>query len=143
MESNLFSGSSIHRKFKGLSQANPYQLTKIARKGVSVKVFFDLAESIKMSTSSLASIINLATRALTQIHTLQKTLKPAQSEHLLKLIRLFEKGERLFGSVDEFKYWLNKSFWMGKERPIEWLATPGGVNLLRMKMEKMAHCYPF
>jgi uncharacterized protein (DUF2384 family) len=64
-----------------------------------------------------------------------------ESEHLLKLIALFTKGEELFGKVDEFNYWLQKPFWDSQEKPIDWLITPGGVDLISDELERLAHGY--
>ena len=64
------------------------------------------------------------------------------SEHLLKLIQLFEKGEELFGSVDEFNYWLKKSFLNKKITHNELINTIGGVDLISEELEKLAQGYP-
>jgi len=68
-------------------------------------------------------------------------LEPAQSEHLLKLIALFGKGEEIFGNVGEFNYWLQKPFWNAKEKPFDWLVTPGGIDLVFDELERLAHAY--
>ena len=133
---------SVHSRFKNLELRDPYNLVGIARKGVKPKVFYDFAEIIKMSERSLAGIINLSSRTLSNYKEQQKSLEPTFSEHLLKLILLFEKGEAVFGNIDEFNYWLKKPFWNAKERPLDWLVTPGGVDLLIKELEKLAQGYP-
>jgi uncharacterized protein (DUF2384 family) len=80
-------------------------------------------------------------RTISNYKEQQKPLEPAQSEHLLKLIALFGKGEEIFGNVNEFNYWLQKSFWNAKERPIDWLITPGGVDLIMDELDRLAHAY--
>jgi uncharacterized protein (DUF2384 family) len=95
-----------------------------------------------MPEKSLAGIINLSARTLSNYKEQQKNLEPIYSEHLLKLITLFEKGEEVFGNVDEFNYWLKKAFWNAKETPMDWLVTPGGVDLLMKELEKLAQGYP-
>ena len=142
MSLNYTVNDPIHNRFKGLGLDNPYKLTVAARKGVKPKVFYDFADSIKMSEKSLANIINLSARTLSNYKEQQKVLEPVYSEHLLKLIALFEKGEAIFGNVDEFNYWLKKPFWNAKETPMNWLITPGGVDLLIKELEKLAQGYP-
>ena len=63
-------------------------------------------------------------------------------EHLLKIIALFEKGEEVFGSIDEFNYWLNKPFWNSHETPLGWLNTSGGVDLVTDELDKLSQGYP-
>ena len=72
----------------------------------------------------------------------RKSLEPIYSEHLLKLIALFEKGEEIFGSIDEFNYWLRKPFWGSEEKPIDWLVTSGGVDLVAEEIDQLAQGYP-
>lgn len=134
--------NSVRDKFKNLGLDNPYQLVSAARKGIKPKVFYDFAEVINMPEKSLAGIINLSARTLSNYKDQHKTLEPVYSEHLLKLIALFEKGETIFGNVDEFNYWLKKPFWNAKETPMDWVVTPGGVDLLIKELEKLAQGYP-
>lgn len=132
----------VRNKFRHLDLSNSYQLLIAARKGVKTKLFYDFAEVANMPEKSLAGIINLSARTISNYKEQQKTLEPIFGEHLLKLIRLFEKGETIFGSVDEFNYWLRKPFWNAKEKPIDWIVTSGGVDLLFMELEKLAQGYP-
>lgn len=86
-------------------------------------------------------MLNLSSRTISNYKEQQKTLDPVQSEHLLKLIALFGKGEEIFGNIDEFNYWLQKPFWIAKERPIDWLVTPGGVDLVIDELDRLSHAY--
>jgi putative toxin-antitoxin system antitoxin component (TIGR02293 family) len=132
---------SSRTRFSSLDTNSNFAIVLSARKGIKPKVFYDFADSIKMPEKSLATLINLSSRTISNYKAQQKSLEPVQSEHLLKLIALFGKGEELFGNVDEFNYWLQKSFWSSKERPIDWLMTPGGVDLVNDEMDRLAHGY--
>jgi uncharacterized protein (DUF2384 family) len=142
MSVNLASNTSVRNKFKRLRLDNPYHLVSAARKGIKPKVFYDFAVAIKMPEKYLAGIINLSARTLSNYKDRQKSLEPVYSEHLLKLIVLFEKGEQIFGNVDEFNHWLRKALWNAKETPMDWLVTPGGIDLLMKELEKLAQGYP-
>jgi putative toxin-antitoxin system antitoxin component (TIGR02293 family) len=135
-------GKSIKHKFKDLKFVNNQAIFFSARKGLKPKVFYDLAESIKMTEKTLAAIINLSARTISNYKGRKKNLEPLHSEHLLKLIALYEKGEDVFGNIDEFNYWLHKPFWGLKERPIDWLNTSSGVDLVNDEIEKLAQGYP-
>src|SRR3954462_14433113 len=121
--------NSILSKFRDLNLANNFNLVFTARKGVKTKVFYDVAGYINMPEKKLAQLLNLSSRTISNYKALQKNLEPAQSEHLLKLIALFSKGEEIFGNINEFNYWLQKPFWNATEKPIDWLITPGGIDL--------------
>ena len=132
----------IKNRFKDLDIVNNHALVFSARKGLKTKVFYDFAETIKMPEKNLASIINLSARTISNYKEKRKNLEPLYSEHLLKLIALFEKGEEIFGSIDEFTYWLNKTFWNSAEKPIDWIVTSGGVDLVTEEIDKLAQGYP-
>ena len=69
-------------------------------------------------------------------------LAPAYSEHLLKLIALFEKGEDIFGNIDEFNYWLKKPLWNSEDKPSDWIVTQGGVDMIMEELDRLAQGYP-
>ncbi len=133
--------TSIRNKFKNLNLINSHAIVFSARKGLKPKIFYDFAEAIKMPEKILAGIINLSSRTISNYKEQQKLLEPVHSEHLLKLISLFEKGENIFGNIDEFNYWLRKPFWNSQQTPLDWISTPGGVDLLMEELDKLAQGY--
>ncbi len=134
--------SSIKNRFKGLDLRSPHAIVFSARKGLKTKIFYDFAETIKMPEKTLASIINLSARTISNYNEQQKVLEPVHAEHLLKLISLYEKGEDVFGNIEEFNYWLKKPFWNSEVKPLDWIITPGGVDLLMEELDKLAEGYP-
>ena len=128
----------MFRKF-GLN--DPVLMVTSAHKGIAPSVFFSFADHIKMPEKKLANIIHLHPRTINNYKEDQKKLSPVESEHLLKLIALFARGEELFGTVDEFNSWLEKPYPNTKESPFEWLITPGGVDLLLDELNRLAHGY--
>ena len=134
--------NSVKNRFKNLEFFNLYSIVFSAKKGLKTKVFYDFAETIKMPEKNLASIINLSARTISNYKEQKKVLEPSYSEHLLKLIALFDKGEEIFGNIDEFNYWLKKPFWNVEQTPLDWLNTPGGVDLLKEELDKLAQGYP-
>jgi putative toxin-antitoxin system antitoxin component (TIGR02293 family) len=132
---------SIRDRFQGLDLQNGSGIVFSARKGIKPKIFFEFADSINMPEKKLALLINISSRTIHNYKEQQRPLDPVQSEHLLKLIALFGKGEDIFGNIDEFNYWLQKPFWNSKEKPIDWLTTPGGVDLVMDELGRLSHGY--
>jgi len=133
---------SLKANFKALAIDNNTQLFSSARAGLSPSIFYEFAHLINMPDKVLANIIHLSPRTISNYLESRKLLSPVQSEHLLKLISLFDKGEELFGSIAEFNYWLNKPFFEPAEKPSDWLITPGGVDLVMLELDRMALGYP-
>jgi putative toxin-antitoxin system antitoxin component (TIGR02293 family) len=138
--SRAISGS-IRDRFSDLDIHSVSAMVLSARKGLTSSVFYDFAASIKMPEKNLAALLNLSSRTISNYKAQKKLLEPVHSEHLLKLIALFGKGEEIFGNVDELNYWLQKPFWNAKEKPIDWLVTPGGVDLVSDELDRLAHSY--
>ncbi|HZY38342.1 MAG TPA: antitoxin Xre-like helix-turn-helix domain-containing protein [Mucilaginibacter sp.] len=113
-----------------------------AQAGLSPAIFYQFAQIINMPDKSLADLLHLSPRTISDYKERHQSLAPVQSEHLLKLISLYNKGEEIFGSIDEFNYWLNKPFWDSAEKPIDWLITPGAANLVMLEMDRLAYGYP-
>jgi putative toxin-antitoxin system antitoxin component (TIGR02293 family) len=133
---------SLTTKFGDMNLTSNFAIVLSARKGLQPKVFYDFAEAIKMPEKKLAMIMNISARTISNYKDAKRRLEPLYGEHLLKLIALFDKGEVIFGSIDEFNYWLQKPFWDSKETPYEWLNTPGGVDFLMEELDKLAQGYP-
>ena len=134
--------STIGYRFRSFDVSSLDSIVSTARKGLKTKVFFELAETINMPEKNLAEVINIPLRTISNYKSEEKLLDPIYSEHLLKLIHLYEKGEEIFGNVDEFNQWLKKPSWNKKMNPAELLNTVGGVDLIATELEKLAQGYP-
>jgi putative toxin-antitoxin system antitoxin component (TIGR02293 family) len=146
VKKNYMAGSvqtsiSVRDRFKALDLQNGSGIVFSARKGIKPKIFFEFADSINMPEKKLALLINISSRTIHNYKDQQKPLEPTQSEHLLKLIALFVRGEDIFGNIEEFNYWLQKTFWNSREKPIDWLTTPGGVDLVMDELSRLSHGY--
>lgn len=122
--------------------SDDYSLVKKSREGINTDVFYLFADKAKIPEKTLASIINLSPRTISNYRDQDKTMEANYSEHLLKLIALFEKGKEYLGSTDQFKQWLEKPFWDSDEKPADFLNTSGGVDLLMDRLERLAQGYP-
>lgn len=128
MAASRTTAGSIQERFSHLDLHSASAIVFFTGKGLKSSLFYDFADSIKMSVKNLAVLLNVSSRTLSNYKEQKKNLEPVQGEHLLKLIALFRKGEEVFGNVDEFNYWLQKPFWNANERRIDWLVAPGGVR---------------
>jgi len=132
----------INTRFSKMKLDNDFVIVRLARKGIKTSVFYEFANAAKMSEAHLASIMHISPRTIKNYQQSKKSLEPVQSEHLLRLITLFQKGEVIFGNVSEFTYWLNKPLWNNKDKPFDWLTTPGGVDIINDELERLANAYP-
>lgn len=128
--------------FRNYAIKDEYRLITRAREGLKTEVFYSLADAIKMPEKTLASVINLSPRTISNYREQKKTLDPNYGEHLLKLINLYHLGEEIFGSFEELSLWMNRPFFHSDEKPMDLITTPGGVDLVYEEIEKLAQGYP-
>lgn len=121
---------------------NDIQIFKYAKKGVKSTLFYSFAAAAKIPDQLLANLLHLSSKTIVSYQLGKQKLKPVQGEHLLKLITLYNKGIVLFGTVDGFNDWLNKPFWSADEKPLDWLITPGGVDLVAQELDRLGYGYP-
>jgi len=132
---------SVRKKFQNIDLGNTSKIVSLARKGLKPTMFYLFAGLVNMSEKTLADLLHIHPRTISNYKEQQRNLAPVESEHLLKLIALFAKGEEVFGNIDEFNYWIQKPSWGSKERPVDWLITPGGVDLVSIELDRLAHGY--
>jgi len=131
---------SLKGKFEDIDGLT--NIVRIAMKGVKPQVFYQFASTVEIPDKYLAELLNTSARTLSNYKEQNKTLEPVKGEHLLKLIALFKKGEEVFGNLNEFRGWLFKPKLNNDFVPIDWLVTPGGIDLVSQEMDRMAHGYP-
>ena len=131
---------SLEGKFVQYSAGLP-ELVRYARKGVKTSVFYTFANLIHMPDKYLAELINISPRTLSNYKEDDRPLEPVKGEHLLKLIVLFKKGEDVFSDLHEFREWLQKPLSHLKDKPVKWLVTPGGVDLISQEVDRIAYGY--
>ena len=107
--------NTVGSRFKKWGLNNPYHLVAAARKGVKAKLFYDFADVAKLSEKSLAAIINLSARTVSNYKEGDKSLEPVYSEHLLKLIHLPSKPGAINSLLNTLKTILNTN--MKKIKP--------------------------
>ena len=71
---------------------------------------------------------------------LRKSLPVLQSEQLLKLYALYDKGIGVFGSADAFTRWLSKpSFGLAGDTPDNLLLTATGTKMVMDELSRIQY----
>jgi putative toxin-antitoxin system antitoxin component (TIGR02293 family) len=87
----------------------------------------------------MAEIMHTSSRNLRR-YTTDMVLSPAQSERAIELARLYSKGEDVFGSLDEFKQWMETSVLaLGNKKPREFLDTSLGIDILLTELGRIEY----
>jgi putative toxin-antitoxin system antitoxin component (TIGR02293 family) len=117
-----------------------YHLIARAHEGISVDAFFDILEISSFTRDELADLLDVSFKTISRYKKENKQLNTLNSEQLLKIMRLFRHGEKVFGSLDDFNRWLRKtSHGLDNMKPIDLLRSSGGIDLIDEELTSIEH----
>ncbi len=118
---------------------NKHQYISLIRQGVPMQTLLHLIKTTDISASEIASILHTSERTLRR-YTNDTLLNPEQSERIIELARLFSRGSEVFGSLDNFKTWMNSTIVaLGNIKPKELLDTSLGIEILQEELGRIEH----
>jgi putative toxin-antitoxin system antitoxin component (TIGR02293 family) len=117
-----------------------YQLVEAAQQGVSANLFFDLAKITQYDITVMENLLNITARTVRTYQKEDRTLSPLKGELLLKLARLFKRGQQVFGSLTAFRAWMEKpAYGLHGALPFSLLNTSEGINIVMDEVERIAY----
>lgn len=130
----------------GLDNKKTYQnisgnndLIDIIRQGVPMKALQHIMEVTGMHLTEIAAITHTSDRTLRRYTPTQK-LSQELSERIIELAKLYTRGEQVFGSIDNFKIWMDTPLMsLGNKTPKTYLDTSIGINMLMNELGRIEH----
>lgn len=115
------------------------ELVKSAREGITREKINDIIKMTGMTQEEFGRYINLTSRAI-QRKRLNDKLSTSISEKALLIFNLYGKGSQLFGSIEEFKEWMDTpNLALGNVKPKEYLDTFSGIEYLTEELGRIEH----
>lgn len=125
-----FSAEDILKKYRPLFHDSNSIITN-AQKGVDIAAVTDFAMMSGKSQKEIAELIHTTAKSLQNYSAGSKRLPILQSELLLKLFALYDKGLGVFEGVESFNGWMQKpAFGLYNDVPNTLLLTSTGINLV-------------
>lgn len=122
------------------TQENSYNLVHEAQNGISVNAFFDLLAVSGLSKEELSSLLDVSFKTIQRYQKEEKKLSALNSEQILKMITLYQKGEEVFGDIPSFDRWLRKNaHGLGSNIPLNFMQTSGGIDLIYEELLRIEH----
>lgn len=120
----------ILQKYKPLFLKNNDIIVN-AKKGLDISAIADFSILSGKNQKEIAALIHTTAKTLQNYSAGSKKLPTLQSELLLKLFALYEKGIETFEGVESFKRWLHKpAFGLYHDVPNNLIYTSTGINLV-------------
>ncbi len=115
-------------------------LVTVSKKGLMPQAVFDFILLSDFSFSYVEKVLNKTIKTFTSYKKNKTPLDPVLSEKLLKFFSLYEKGQRIFGSIEEFNKWLaDPSFGLGNLVPQDLLVTITGIQLVSEELTRIEY----
>jgi len=110
--------------------------------GVDIDYFATLQSYTKLPKSVLAGYLGVDPTTIDNYRRGKKKLVGDAAEKLLKLHRLFARGEMLFGTIDEFIDWLRlPSPGLEGQQPQTLLHSVTGISEVEKQLDRIVHGY--
>lgn len=101
-----------------------------AHAGIPASAFKDVSELFGQK-ERIAQLLSRSTKTFKRYQDQKKKLDASNSEMLLKLVALFDKGIEVFGEKTAFLRWLEKpAYGLGKNVPFDMMRTSDGIDLV-------------
>jgi len=111
-------------------------------RGVHIKNFDMLLEKSGLQKQVLAGLLGLDPRTIDNYRKQNKKFGALEGELLLKLDNLFEYAGSIFQSMDDFRQYLEApAYAFDQRKPIDFLNTCSGVELVMQALQRIAHGY--
>lgn len=122
------------------SYGAPFTRASIARTGISTLFLLDLMHLLGFKKQETASLIDISPKTLDRHLKTEKPFSGLQSDRLLELAELHQKGERVFGNNQKFLRWLNSTLpALNNTSPREWLDTQQGIKAIMNELGRIQH----
>lgn len=123
-----------------LDDRNIVDLIKAVREGVKYKFFSTIVKNSPFSMQEWSVYLNMSIRSIQRYNKEKKTFDRMQSEKILEIAIIYNKGISVFGEKKKFDLWLDSSnIALGGIKPKELLDSSFGVNMLMDELGRIEH----
>jgi putative toxin-antitoxin system antitoxin component (TIGR02293 family) len=119
--------------------SSPMAIIETARRGIPRKKADVLAKAIGLTDREMARILNISERTFHRYKD-DTLLDTIASEKLLLLTLLYKKGEEVFESLENFKFYMRTpSFLFLNKTPLELLDTNTGFQVVEDALGRLEY----
>ena len=123
-----------------VEEMNVGYLINLSRKGINYNSFIQVANRTTFTLNEWSIILHLSERTMQRYKKEEKSFDPMQSEKILEISLLINKGIAVFGSNENFNSWMDsKSIALGGIKPKELLDSSFGINMLKDELGRIEH----
>ena len=118
-----------------LSNTSDLELARKAQQGIATATLWTFLKSINCSKMEFEEYLPLSLKSLSR----KDSLNEAESERILSIMRVFQKGKAFFGEIAPFKKWLDTHNPYLGVAPASLLKTSTGCQAILHEIGRAEH----
>jgi putative toxin-antitoxin system antitoxin component (TIGR02293 family) len=128
------------KKNRLTSDTDVLSLINTVRKGVNYTLFFTVYEKSSINIHEWSNILHVSERTMQRYKKESINFEPLQSEKILQVAFIIEKGQKVFGDHNKFSQWLGaENLALGGAKPKELLDNTFGITLIEEELVKIEY----
>ncbi len=123
-----------------LTIGNKTVLMRVIRGGIEFEKFQSMVAQYPFSMEEWSSFLHLSERTLQRYKKEDKNFDALQSEKILQISLLYQRGVEIFGDKQNFDAWLDISnLALGNLKPKDLLDNVFGISILEEELTRIEH----
>jgi putative toxin-antitoxin system antitoxin component (TIGR02293 family) len=119
---------------------NKRAIILLINEGIPYSLFSVIRDSSPFSENDWSLLLNISVKSLQRYKQMDRQFKPSQSEKIIEIAEVTQKGIDTFGDINKFKLWLETpNFSMGGVKPLELLTDSYGKEMVVSELTKIDH----
>lgn len=128
------------RNHLSIDKRSRSSMMRVVRDGISFDSFEEILTKYPFTLEEWSSFLHISERTIQRYRKDSKPFDTLQSEKILQITFLYERGVEVFGSQDKFNLWLKTpSLALGRVQPKELLDNVFGITLLEEELGRIEH----
>ncbi len=138
---NIVEEAAMEYKRSGtLTSRNRSVLMHWVRGGIEFDLFQNMLSKFPFSMEEWSGFLHLSERTMQRYKKEDKNFDSLQSEKILQISLLYQRGVEVFGDKENFDFWLgSKNIALGGIYPKELLDNAFGIGLLDEELTRIEH----
>lgn len=129
-----------YRRTGNLAGRNRSVLMQWVRGGIDYGIFQNMVSKFPFTSEEWSQFLHLSERTIQRYKKDEKNFDSLQSERILQIALLYQRGVEIFGDKDNFDFWLaTKNVALENIKPKELLDNAFGIALLEEELTRIEH----
>jgi putative toxin-antitoxin system antitoxin component (TIGR02293 family) len=126
--------------YGSIDDINALSLMEMVRKGIGFNAFNSFAVKSPFSLNEWSTYLHLSERTMQRYRNENRTFDPLQSEKIIEIAILYNKGVEVFGKAEKFDSWLDtENLALGNIKPKMLLDNSFGINMLKDELTRIEY----